>query len=191
MAIGTHDLGTLRPPFTYEALPPEAITFVPLKQTRTFRADELLAVRPCQPTTPFSERLSPLSLALGCASCLRGCRLSVHMHASARVPASAPVCSELQPMDIFCTVIVLEMALHLLCLSAILRTRVCCGGEVQFYSENDKKLRRYVPIIQDSLVFPVVLDANRTVMSMPPVINSAHSAVRYQARLRIQFAPLR
>mmetsp|Transcript_2179 Transcript_2179/g.6501 ORF Transcript_2179/g.6501 Transcript_2179/m.6501 type:complete len:495 (-) Transcript_2179:237-1721(-) len=89
VAIGTHDLGTLQPPFTYEALPPEAISFVPLKQTRSFRADELLT----------------------------------------------------------------------------------------FYSENDKALRRYVPIIQDSLVFPVVLDANRTVMSMPPIINSAHSQI--------------
>ncbi len=93
-------------------------------------------------------------------------------------------------MDIVCILRVLEMALHLLCLSAICRPRVCCGSGAQFYSENDKKLRRYVPIIQDSLVFPVVLDANRTVMSMPPVINSAHSAVRYQARLGIQFAPL-
>lgn len=44
VAIGTHDLGTLQPPFTYEALPPEAISFVPLKQTRSFRADELLTV---------------------------------------------------------------------------------------------------------------------------------------------------
>ena len=33
------------PPFTYEALPPADIEFVPLKQTRSFRADELMQVR--------------------------------------------------------------------------------------------------------------------------------------------------
>ena len=32
------------PPFTYEALPPADIEFVPLKQTRSFRADELMQV---------------------------------------------------------------------------------------------------------------------------------------------------
>ena len=42
VAIGTHDLTTIRGPFTYEALPPEDIAFTPLKQTREFRADELM-----------------------------------------------------------------------------------------------------------------------------------------------------
>ena len=35
-----------------------------------------------------------------------------------------------------------------------------------------------MPIIQRSLVYPVILDARRTVLSLPPVINGAHSAVR-------------
>ena len=33
VAIGTHDLDTLKGPFTYEAVPPEKIVFVPLNQT--------------------------------------------------------------------------------------------------------------------------------------------------------------
>eukprot|EP01048_Picozoa_sp_COSAG05_P008626 COSAG05_NODE_666_length_8006_cov_12.857595_2_plen_723_part_00 len=33
VAIGTHDLDTLTPPFTYEALPPKDIKFAPLNQT--------------------------------------------------------------------------------------------------------------------------------------------------------------
>lgn len=33
VAIGTHDLATLKPPFTYEALPPKDIRFTPLNQT--------------------------------------------------------------------------------------------------------------------------------------------------------------
>ncbi|KAI3890915.1 hypothetical protein MKW92_046730 [Papaver armeniacum] len=42
VAIGTHDLDTLQGPFTYEALSPEEINFVPLKQDKSFRADELM-----------------------------------------------------------------------------------------------------------------------------------------------------
>ncbi|CAH8364689.1 unnamed protein product [Eruca vesicaria subsp. sativa] len=42
VAIGTHDLDTLQGPFTYEALSPMDINFVPLKQTKSFRADELM-----------------------------------------------------------------------------------------------------------------------------------------------------
>ena len=34
-------------PFTYEALPPEDIKFVPLKQTQEFRANDLMQVRVC------------------------------------------------------------------------------------------------------------------------------------------------
>lgn len=30
--MGTHDLDTIQGPFTYEALPPEKIKFVPLNQ---------------------------------------------------------------------------------------------------------------------------------------------------------------
>jgi phenylalanyl-tRNA synthetase beta chain len=42
VAIGTHDLDTLQGPFTYEALPPADINFVPLKQRNEFNAAELM-----------------------------------------------------------------------------------------------------------------------------------------------------
>ena len=45
VAIGTHDLATIRGPFTYEALPPEDISFVPLKQTAEFNARDLMQAR--------------------------------------------------------------------------------------------------------------------------------------------------
>lgn len=48
---------------------------------------------------------------------------------------------------------------------------------MQYYLDNDAKLKKFVPIIHDSVVYPVILDANRTVCSMPPIINGAHSAV--------------
>ncbi len=37
-------------PFTYEALPPDEITFVPLKQTREFKASDLMQVSTDAPT---------------------------------------------------------------------------------------------------------------------------------------------
>lgn len=48
---------------------------------------------------------------------------------------------------------------------------------LEHYLANDQKLKRFVPIIQSSLVYPVILDANRTVLSLPPIINGAHSAI--------------
>ena len=94
VAIGTHDLGKVKGPFTYEALPPEDIKFVPLKQEREFNARELL----------------------------------------------------------------------------------------EHYAANDLKLRKYVPIIQSSLVYPVILDSERTVLSLPPVINGSKSAISLETR---------
>jgi phenylalanyl-tRNA synthetase beta chain len=89
VAIGTHDMANINGPFSYEALPPEDIKFVPLKQTKEFNAKELL----------------------------------------------------------------------------------------EYYASNDQKLKKYVPIIQNSMVYPVVLDADRNVLSLPPVINGARSAI--------------
>lgn len=42
VAIGTHDLDTIEGPFSYEALPPEKINFVPLNQTRVMNGVELM-----------------------------------------------------------------------------------------------------------------------------------------------------
>ena len=42
VAIGTHDLDTIEGPFTYEALPPEKIQFVPLNQTKSMNGVELM-----------------------------------------------------------------------------------------------------------------------------------------------------
>jgi phenylalanyl-tRNA synthetase beta chain len=93
VAIGTHDLDSIQGPFTYEALPPEEIIFVPLNQSKKMNAVELM----------------------------------------------------------------------------------------KFY-ENDKHLSRYLHIIRDSPVYPVILDANRTVCSMPPIINSNHSKISANTR---------
>lgn len=88
VSIGTHDLDTVSGPFTYEALAPERISFVPLNQ------DTLV------------DGLGMLSLY-----------------------------------------------------------------------ETDNKLKKFLPLIKDSPVFPVIYDSKRTVMSVPPIINSNHSKI--------------
>nr|CAB3463946.1 unnamed protein product [Digitaria exilis] len=93
VAIGTHDLDTLLPPFSYEALPPHEINFVPLKQEESFRADKLM----------------------------------------------------------------------------------------EFY-KSDMKLKKFLHIIENSPVYPVIYDSNRTVLSLPPIINGAHSAITLRTR---------
>ncbi|KAJ0977378.1 hypothetical protein J5N97_012852 [Dioscorea zingiberensis] len=93
VAIGTHDLDTIQGPFSYEAQSPQEINFVPLKQVRSFRADELME-----------------------------------------------------------------------------------------YYKADNKLKAFLHIIKDSPVFPVIYDSNRTVLSLPPIINGAHSAITLQTR---------
>ena len=50
VAIGTHDLDTLQGPFTYEALLPEEIQFVPLNQTKSMSAVELMKFYEVLPT---------------------------------------------------------------------------------------------------------------------------------------------
>ena len=42
VAIGTHDMDTLKGPFTYEALPPEKIQFAPLNQTKSMNGHEIM-----------------------------------------------------------------------------------------------------------------------------------------------------
>lgn len=49
-------------------------------------------------------------------------------------------------------------------------------GMMSLY-ETDNKLKKFLPIIRDSPVYPVIYDSNHTVMSVPPIINSDHSKI--------------
>ena len=42
VSMGTHDLDTVKGPFTYEALKPEDINFVPLNQEKSMNGYELM-----------------------------------------------------------------------------------------------------------------------------------------------------
>ena len=46
----------------------------------------------------------------------------------------------------------------------------------------DQKLKAFLPLIEDSLVYPVIYDATRTVLSLPPIINGAQSAISLDTR---------
>lgn len=93
VAIGTHDLDTLTPPFTYEALAPKEIKFVPLNQEKSMDGEELM----------------------------------------------------------------------------------------EFY-DKDKNLGKYLHIIRDLPVYPVIFDSKRTVCSLPPIINSTHSKITLETK---------
>ncbi|KAF1918991.1 phenylalanyl-tRNA synthetase beta chain [Ampelomyces quisqualis] len=93
VSIGTHDLDTIKGPFSYEALPPEQIEFVPLNQTKKMNGKELM----------------------------------------------------------------------------------------DFY-DKDKHLGRFLHIIRDSPVYPVIYDSNRTVLSLPPIINGDHSKITLKTK---------
>ncbi|KAL7749993.1 phenylalanine--tRNA ligase subunit beta [Sorochytrium milnesiophthora] len=48
---------------------------------------------------------------------------------------------------------------------------------MEYYDKNDKRLAKFLPIIRDSPVYPVVCDAKKTVCSLPPIINGDHSKI--------------
>lgn len=107
VAIGTHDLDTLLPPFRYEARAPKDIKFAPLNKTQTYDASELM--------TLYEVRFSRLYT-----------RLSI---------------------------------------------------EVQLSLKSDRQLSKYLHIIRDSPVYPIIYDHKDRVLSMPPIINSDHSKI--------------
>lgn len=47
---------------------------------------------------------------------------------------------------------------------------------IQMY-EKDSHMKDFVPIIKNSPVYPVILDSNGVVCSMPPMINGEHSKI--------------
>ncbi|KAF9008947.1 hypothetical protein BDQ17DRAFT_1349257 [Cyathus striatus] len=93
VAIGTHDLDTLEPPFRYEARPPTDIKFIPLGKDKAYTAEELMTVY-----------------------------------------------------------------------------------------ESEKHLSKYLHIIRDFPVYPIIYDQKDRVLSMPPIINSEHSKITLNTR---------
>lgn len=54
-------------------------------------------------------------------------------------------------------------------------------GIMELYA-NHAQLKQYLPIIKDSPVYPVVLDSNGVVLSLPPIINGNHTKITLQTK---------
>ncbi|KAK7695415.1 hypothetical protein QCA50_000051 [Cerrena zonata] len=54
--------------------------------------------------------------------------------------------------------------------------------ELMTVYESEKHLAKYLPIIRDSPVYPIIYDSKRNVCSMPPIINSEHSKITLNTR---------
>lgn len=62
------------------------------------------------------------------------------------------------------------------------RTEEYTGKGLMELYESDHHLGRYLHIIRDSPVFPIIFDNQRRVMSMPPIINSNHSKITLETK---------
>ncbi|KAI1340464.1 phenylalanyl-tRNA synthetase [Xylariaceae sp. FL0016] len=54
--------------------------------------------------------------------------------------------------------------------------------EMMAFYEKDKHLGRYLHIIKEKPVYPVIYDTNRVVCSMPPIINGDHSKITLNSK---------
>jgi phenylalanyl-tRNA synthetase beta chain len=48
--------------------------------------------------------------------------------------------------------------------------------------QSDRHLVKYLPIIRDSPVYPVIYDKDDRVLSFPPIINSEHTKITVNTR---------
>jgi phenylalanyl-tRNA synthetase beta subunit len=64
VAIGTHDLDTIKGPFKYSAKPPGEIRFIPLNQVKAYTAVELMDLYSVRHTTKADAKKHSCSLNL-------------------------------------------------------------------------------------------------------------------------------
>ena len=62
------------------------------------------------------------------------------------------------------------------------QTRYFNGVDLMQFYETDRRLSKFLHIIRDSPVYPVVMDAQKTVLSLPPIINGNHSKISINTR---------
>ncbi|KAM9965894.1 hypothetical protein ACTFIR_006074 [Dictyostelium discoideum] len=52
----------------------------------------------------------------------------------------------------------------------------------KFYDESSSHLKKFLPIIKDSPVYPVIYDSKNVVCSLPPIINGEHSKIKLSTK---------
>ncbi|KAK7265058.1 hypothetical protein RJT34_32674 [Clitoria ternatea] len=56
------------------------------------------------------------------------------------------------------------------------------ADELMEFYKSDLKLKKFLHIIEGSPVYPVLYDSKRTLLSLPPIINGAHSAITLETK---------
>lgn len=62
------------------------------------------------------------------------------------------------------------------------QTKEMSGHELMEYYQNDRKLSKFLHIIQDKPHYPVIYDSNDRVLSLPPIINGDHSKIKLSTK---------
>jgi len=62
------------------------------------------------------------------------------------------------------------------------QTKEMTGSELMDFYSTHAQLKQYLPIIRESPVYPVIYDANRVVLSLPPIINGDHSKITLKTK---------
>nr|XP_036673397.1 phenylalanine--tRNA ligase beta subunit [Drosophila suzukii] len=62
------------------------------------------------------------------------------------------------------------------------QTKEMTGSQLMEFYATHAQLKQYLPIIRDSPVYPVIYDANRVVLSLPPIINGDHSKISLKTK---------
>ncbi|EDW43462.1 phenylalanine--tRNA ligase beta subunit [Drosophila sechellia] len=62
------------------------------------------------------------------------------------------------------------------------QTKEMTGSELMEFYSTHAQLKQYLPIIRESPVYPVIYDANRVVLSLPPIINGDHSKISLKTK---------
>ncbi|KAH9062847.1 phenylalanyl-tRNA synthetase subunit beta [Lactarius vividus] len=62
------------------------------------------------------------------------------------------------------------------------KTQAYTAEELMTVYESDRHLGKYLPIIRDSPVYPIIYDKDGHVLSMPPIINSERSKITLNTR---------
>ncbi|KAG7213748.1 hypothetical protein KM043_002975 [Ampulex compressa] len=64
-----------------------------------------------------------------------------------------------------------------ICFKPLNQEKEYTGEGIMNLYANHAQLKQYLPIIKDSPVYPVILDRNGIVLSLPPIINGDHSKI--------------
>ncbi|KAG6425171.1 hypothetical protein SASPL_115597 [Salvia splendens] len=160
VAIGTHDLDTIEGPFTYEGASLNGISTERRKLHPTKTAAEKKAGRDRRVRGEVWPRDSERTVVVVLLMAGGGDDHRVRAEGGRDALPATPEYIE----------------------SPISQTRNFSADELMEFYKKDLKLKKFLHIIEGSPVYPVIYDQKRTVLSLPPIINGAHSAITLKTK---------